>query len=73
MSHLLIPRKIPGAPKPPWWQPWASNHTQLCCPDGHIALLDHEIDSKGRVTTSVECPGPKCTWHVNVTLEGWRG
>lgn len=44
---------------------------RLGCPGCHYgAVLDHEIDAKGRVSPSVACPN--CSYHESgVVLEGW--
>lgn len=46
---------------------------RLRCPDcGCLGLLDHEIDSAGAVSPSVECDQPDCKYHENrVVLLGW--
>ncbi len=33
--------------------------------------LDHEIDSSGMVTPSVECPTEGCDFHHMIRLVGW--
>lgn len=45
----------------------------LTCPKcGNSAALDHEIDSGGRVTPSVQCPFRGCDFHEHVQLIGWN-
>ena len=47
---------------------------RLVCPNGHAGFLDHDIDSSGRVSPSVECPDAACDFHESgVILEGWAG
>lgn len=47
---------------------------RLGCPGcGRPALLDHEIDSYGNVTPSVECGYDDCDFHETGTLVGWKG
>lgn len=33
----------------------------LRCPNGHISILNHDIDINGKITPSVQCP--KCNFH----------
>lgn len=53
--------------KPGWWL-WR-DRVMLCCPNGHLAMLDHEISLNGHVKPSVQCP--QCDWHEHVKLEGY--
>lgn len=51
---------------------WQEQHeiVYLRCPNGHIARLDHAIDTKGIVSPSVQCP--KCDFHEsNLTLDNY--
>jgi len=42
----------------------------LRCPRGHLAALDHGIDTDGTVSPSVQCP--KCDFHEsNLVLDGY--
>lgn len=34
-------------------------------------LTGHTIADDGRVSPSLQCSFPPCTWHVYVQLEGW--
>ena len=45
---------------------------RLVCPNGHAGFLDHNVDSQGRVTPSVECPDDSCAFHESgITLESY--
>lgn len=33
--------------------------------------LDHDVDSDGRVTPSLNCPTTGCDFHEFVRLDGW--
>ena len=62
----LIP-KFEGAPKdapsPSWFQLYG--HTQVKCPQGHYASLNHDIAADGTVTPSLVCPfDPPEHWHI---------
>lgn len=51
---------------------WQKSGKQIVlrCPRGHIAYLDHEINEKGEVSPSVQCP--KCDFHESgLILEEW--
>jgi len=52
------------------WAPWWGR-VLMQCPNGHRALLDHEVAADGTVASSVECWVEGCGWHVQAQLEGW--
>jgi hypothetical protein len=45
----------------------------VTCPDCGLqgTLESHKIHEDGRVSPSVNCPDPECSWHVWIRLEGW--
>ncbi len=48
----------------------------VCCGNGHVAYLDHEIAQDGTVTPSLQCPvevPQVCGWHEMIKLDGWDG
>lgn len=54
------------------------NHDEvlICCGNGHLAGLNHEISTTGKVTPSILCrtplpDGTECGWHVFATIEGY--
>lgn len=38
-----------------------------------IALVDHDIDTDGRVYPTIGCIGSTCNWTAHVQLVGWTG
>lgn len=53
------------------WQ-WDGENLVVRCPNGHVAVLDHEVSLKGEVTPSIQCP--KCEFHESgVILDGFIG
>jgi ribosomal protein S27AE len=51
----------------------ARNGVHLYCPkcSEPISLAEHEIDSEGVVTPTVECPTPECGLDATVRLLRW--
>ncbi len=48
--------------------------TKIVCPNcGTKGELEHEINSLGEVSPSVECPTKGCDFHNYIKLEGWGG
>jgi hypothetical protein len=75
---------LPGNPRdsnPParWWRPvqpsgtWVSISCPTCGQGLSIkrASAGHDVDVDGKVTPSVVCTHPGCTFHDMVVLEGW--
>jgi hypothetical protein len=60
---------------PGTWHPITADgkpSARMACPGcgANGSLTDHEIDSEGRITPSVDCT--QCDYHeVGVVLEGW--
>ncbi len=46
---------------------------RIYCPKcGNEGLLDHDIDTEGRVTPSLVCPHDGCDFHDHIQLMGWE-
>lgn len=56
----------------PSWCYWdvrdRTTQRMVKCPNGHIGVLDHDVDGQGNVTPSVQCPQEGCTFHEMVRL-----
>lgn len=50
---------------------WTGPHVTIRCPNGHFALLDHEIADDGTVSPSVVCPWDGCGFHEFIRLLDW--
>ena len=44
-----------------------------CGKDWTMSKRVHSISDDGTVSPSYVCPGPPCTFHQFVRLEGWKG
>jgi hypothetical protein len=73
---MIIPRRTgDDMQRGPWWNGLQRLHCKrtamVRCPCGeYLGLQDHAIADDGTVTPSVVCP--RCDWHHNLKLEGWK-
>lgn len=86
MSLVVIPRAPDGVDYggPLGWSPVNDRSgvikASVCCPNGHLMALKHNVAADGTVSPSIVCtgwaggkPGERepCDWHVFARLEGW--
>ena len=57
---------LPGS----WYR--SNEDVWAICPNGHSAVLDHEIADDGKVTPSLDCPADRCNFHEFVRLVDWE-
>lgn len=58
--------------QPGRWKAWGKS-VMVSCPEcGQMATLQHDIDSDGKVTPSLECPYQGCAFHDFVILADWE-
>ena len=78
-SIIPIPRFIGEGDPPPFH--WKACHpstikrfkAEMCCPEGHgLVLKGHSIAADGRVSPSIVCPNPTCSFHEFVSLSDWE-
>ena len=81
-NRVLIPAHN-GRPseQPPLSWMKGNDGVTVKCPNGHIGVLDHDVNNQGEVNPSIVCPGrpavatwpeSPCGWHVWARLEGWQ-
>lgn len=67
----------PGRPPPLMWKGCHPRtrpifKAELTCPNGHgVSLRGHAINASGKVSPSVVCLTPGCSFHEFVRLEKW--
>ncbi len=71
-----FPKQTKAGERGTWQGVFVGTHSasaNFFCPTcGLVASLrDHSIDKDGLVTPSVACPGPKCSFHEHIKLNGW--
>lgn len=67
---IVIPHAKNSGEKGKWW--WFKESIVVSCPNcGTTARLNHEIDSHGIVTPSVQCEISTCDFHDMIKLEDY--
>lgn len=80
MDRVLIKRWSGSVVEVPplYWTRDDQGAVILSCENGHLAMLQHDIDSEGNVDPSILCYGTGkdpsgCGWHVFAKLEDFDG